>query len=179
MATPEQVVIKHHFRILERSEDGAERLVTGIVADPENIDSYGQMIEEDVVRKMALMFLERFGNMGTDHAKDEDGNPIILNEDIIIVENWVTREEGTVGGERVPKGAWLLTCRIISDEIWQRVVDDELNGYSFEAVVWRIPFENEDDDAITEAISRMEDLLGKTLEVMNRTKTHLQLLEAA
>lgn len=170
--TIEQVVIKNHVRILERTGD-EERLVTGIVADPENVDSYGQMIEEDVVRKMALLFMERFGNMGTDHAKDEEGNPIILNDDIIIVESWVTRNEDVIGGERVPKGAWMLTVRVVNDDIWQRVVNGDLNGYSFEAVVWRIPLD-EDGEEIDEAIARMEEVLGHTVQVINRTRTYLE-----
>lgn len=178
MNTPEQVVIRNHFRIIDRSDDDdAERLITGIVADPENIDSYGQIIDAHVVRKMALNFMERHGDMGTDHAKDDDGNPIVLNDDIVIVENWVTRNKDVIGGEKVPQGAWMLTVRVLSDEIWERVVDGELNGYSFEAIVWRINIE--DDDSIDEAVSRMEKFLGRSVEVINRTKKCIQMLEAA
>jgi hypothetical protein len=173
----ERVVIENKFRIIERSEDEDEQIVTGIVADPENVDSYGQMIEAAVVRKMAHNYMQHHRNLGTDHAKDEDGNPIILNEDIVILESWVTREEGVIGGETVPVGAWVLVVRVLNDEIWQRVLDGELNGYSFEAIVWRVPIE-EVDESLDEAMDRMVELEGKTLDIVRQTERFVDFMAA-
>lgn len=138
----QQVVIRRSFEILERTEVEGERLVTGIVADPENVDSFGNKIGADVIRRAAFGFMERFGNMGVDHQKDDDGNPIVLNDKIWVVESWITREEGIIGGKRVPQGAWVLTSRVADDDIWQDVVDGNLTGYSFEAIVVRVPLQN-------------------------------------
>ena len=134
------VTIKASVRIIERSEaDEEERLVTGVVADPQNVDSYGNIIRENVIREMSYGFMEQFQNTGIDHAKDLEGNPIVLSDQIVIVESWITRDDSEINGVFVPKGAWVMTCRVKDDEIWQGVLAGEYTGYSLEAWCTRVP----------------------------------------
>lgn len=144
----EVIAFRRDFQILEiveRSEsddvDGWERLVTGIVADPINVDSFGSIIPAHIIRQACLKFMEDYQNTGIAHHKDNQGVPILYNDKIVIVENWILRADTVINGVTVPKGAWLLTCRIKDDDIWQDVLDGVFIGYSFEAIAKRQPIE--------------------------------------
>ncbi|MCK5019287.1 MAG: hypothetical protein KAS32_19665 [Candidatus Peribacteraceae bacterium] len=133
-------VVKRFIGFISRSND-EERLVTGIVADPENIDSEGNMIDKEAIRRSALLFMERFGNTGVSHETDSYDYPVVFNDRIKIVESWVAREATTLNDLPVPEGAWLLTYRVLDDEIWEDVKRGALTGFSFEALVKKKPIE--------------------------------------
>lgn len=139
---PEVGFVKRHIALVNREEkkavDGSwERLVTGIVADPENVDSYGNTISAEVIREAAFRFMEDYQNFGINHEKI-DGKPVLYNDKIAVVESWITREKTTIGGTEVPKGAWVLTCRVKDDSIWQGVLDGTYTGFSLEALAKRV-----------------------------------------
>lgn len=137
----ELILYRHSFGIIDRQDkaDGWERIVTGVVADPETVDSYGNIIDAETIRRAALEFMEYFQNMGVNHEKGSDGTPVVLNDQIRILESWVTRGEETINGRRVPAGAWVLTVRILDDEIWEGVLNGEFVGFSLEAICQRVP----------------------------------------
>lgn len=135
--TQQRETVRYQVDFLTRSKD--EQIVTGIVADRENVDSYGNKISEEEIWKSAYKFMETWRNMGVGHDKDKSGRPVILNDKIKILESWVTREETTIGGKRVPAIAWLLTVRILDQKIWEAVKSGQLTGFSFEAKARRIP----------------------------------------
>ena len=112
-----------------------KRVVTGVVADPENIDSEGRKITAEAVESMAWNFLENFCNFGIKHQKDIYGKPVILNNKIKVVESWVTQEVITRNGVKIPIGAWVITVRIHDAIIWDMIVKRELRGFSFEGKV--------------------------------------------
>lgn len=140
----EAIIYRRSFEILDREageQEGWERIVTGVVADPETVDSYGNIMDAETIRRAALEFMEYFQNMGVNHEKGPDGKPVTLNDQIRILESWVTREESIINGRRVPAGAWVLTVRVVSDEIWEGVLNGEFIGFSLEALCQRIPLE--------------------------------------
>jgi len=118
---------------------GWERLVTGVVADPENVDAYGNTISEEEIRTAMLRFMEVFQNTGVNHIKDSAENPVLFNDVIRIVECWQTRNEDYINGVRVPKGAWVMTVRVLDDDIWQGILNGTYTGFSLEAFAKRIP----------------------------------------
>lgn len=120
---------------------GWERLVTGVVAGPENVDSYGGTISEEETRTAMLRFMEEFQNTGINHIKDSVEKPVLFNDVIRVVECWQTRVEQHINGVYVPKGSWVMTVRILDDDIWQGVLDGKYNGFSFEAFAKRVPIE--------------------------------------
>lgn len=119
---------------IQTADGGWERLVTGIVADPENVDVYGGTIDEDEIRNAMIGYMENYMYLGKEHEKDADGNRIALNT-MSIVECWQTRERGIIGDSIVPKGAWVMTLRINDLDIWQNIVDGAYTGFSFEALL--------------------------------------------
>tara|TARA_R110000764_G_scaffold134543_1_gene222605 strand:+ start:125 stop:730 length:606 start_codon:yes stop_codon:yes gene_type:complete len=57
-------------------------------------------------------------------------------EDIFVVESWI--KEGAVdksvnyGFQDLPNGTWFVTMKVENDEIWQKVKDGEVKGFSIE-----------------------------------------------
>ena len=139
----EQILIHRTFDIVDRQtfQDGWERVVTGVVADPINVDSYGNVIDSEEIRQAAWRFMEHFQAIGVDHNKDAEGNPITLSQEFRILESWITREDGYINDVFVPAGAWVLTVRVVSEEMWDGVLSGEYRGFSFEALCERIPLE--------------------------------------
>lgn len=130
-------VIRYRVDFVARQEE--EQIVTGVVADPENVDSYGNKIPEEEIWKAAWKFMELYRNTGVGHERDAKGKPVILNDKIRILESWVTREKTKIGGQSVPAIAWILTVRILDPKIWKAVKRGKLTGFSLEAKTKRIP----------------------------------------
>ena len=142
--TEERFIVKRSVTFVYRSDDD-ERLVTGIVADPINVDSYGNMVDEEAIRRSALLFMERFVNTGVNHQTDSYGRSILFNDRIKVLESWRARADDTLvdeeSGTTAPKGAWILTFRILDDDVWDEVKTEILTGFSFEAIISRKPIE--------------------------------------
>lgn len=128
-----QVIFRYH-KIIERSEIEYERLITSVVADPINIDSYGGSIREEVIERACYSFMENFRNYGVGHIRDEYGNVKNENDKINLVENWITRNDQEINGVFVPKGAWIQTWRINDNELWDQILRGDYTGFSFVAV---------------------------------------------
>lgn len=125
---------KCEFIPVERQKEW-KRVVYGVVADPENVDSEKRRITPEAIESMAWDFLENFCNFGIKHQKDNNGNPIVLNDKIKPVESWITQEKITRNGIKIPIGAWVVAVRIHDDKIWDMVLKGILRGFSFEAKV--------------------------------------------
>lgn len=120
------------FEIIERQED--KQLVTGIVMDPVNVDAFGNRIsDEELIERIAFGFMAKFQDIGTDHASKR-GDP-----KLVVVESFIARTEQKIGNAIVPKGAWVLTVRVMDVKVWERVKRGDLNGFSLEGVFVRIP----------------------------------------
>lgn len=139
----DKIAISSYSKIIERQDTGYERIVTSIVADPENIDTYGGSIEFDVIERAMFKFMETYRNYGIDHVKDFNNEPVNRNESISLLENWMTRNEQEINGVIVPKGAWVQTWRVNDGDIWERIISGDLNGFSFVARAKKRWVENE------------------------------------
>jgi hypothetical protein len=139
----DQFIIKGQFSIIERDEK--KKIVTGIVADPVNVDCYGYSIDREDIEQAAIEYMERYVHTGIDHEKDGDGYPVLYDEVIIVVENWIARTPGNMNGVDYPEGAWLQSHKILDDEIWGRIERKELTGFSFEAACTKVPIEGGKD----------------------------------
>lgn len=124
-------------KILHRQEE--LRVVTGIVMDPVNIDAFGNRVpDKDFIERVAFGFMERFQRVGTDHKLSSAGGTVV-NPKLVVVESYIARQKHKVFGTEVPEGAWILSVKVLDDEVWDRVKRGELNGFSLEGVFVRVP----------------------------------------
>ncbi len=128
------------FEILERQDE--LQVVTGIVMDPENVDAFGNQIpDRDLIERIAFGFMEQFQRIGTDHARQSAEGPTLVNPQLVVVESFIARTEQKIGNAIAPRGAWILSVRVLDSEVWERVKRGELNGFSLEGVFVRVKIE--------------------------------------
>lgn len=118
------VQVTRNVKILKT--DDAKRLVFGEVYAPNVPDTQGDFMLVDDIEQMAHQFMVARRQKMVDENHDNE------ETDTVIVESFIVRE----GDPDFPMpGAWVVGAHVIKDEVWERVVDGTLNGFSMEAMV--------------------------------------------
>jgi hypothetical protein len=95
-----------------------------LVPDTPNV--FGDLWTREAIKEAAYTFMQ--DGFGIDVEHDNiDGS----GEDFYIVETFLVRK----GDPDFIEGAWVVALKIVNADIWQKILDNELNGYSYEAVV--------------------------------------------
>jgi len=110
-------------RFVKAEADDEERFVLGVVLEPEVVDAQGDIYSADEVRQAAHRFMEEFGGLGLQHQ-------MRVNGQVKVLESYLAPADLTLGDVAVKKGTWLLAVHVLADELWKRVKDGELTGFS-------------------------------------------------
>jgi len=106
--------------------DGEKRLVTGVVMEPDEVDSQGDTTDPDAIERAGHNFLAKYNRetqLGLLHKMfGEIG--------VELVESWITPEVMTIGNQKVKKGSWLMTVRVKDDVLWRKIKNGEITGFS-------------------------------------------------
>jgi hypothetical protein len=121
------------FRALKSSP--VERIVTGVVLEPDTID--GTMTEEtegDIyskaeIQKGMYFWMEHAGAPFSFHHVEQGGQRLEPG-DVILLENWQARASLRLGNQDVKEGAWLMTTRVNHKGLWESIVKGEVNSWS-------------------------------------------------
>lgn len=119
--------------ILKKDENGFERVVLGEVLIPEVPNVYGDIHSRENIREFAYWYMANVGNWYWDINHDGED----VEDSIVMVESFIARE----GDPDFIEGSWVMGSWIRDDAIWQQILDGELNGYSWEALVATFPVE--------------------------------------
>jgi len=103
-----------------------EKLVTGIVLEPETIDGQGEIISASEIRKTCFKFMQDFATLGLMHS--------MFPSSLKIIENYIAPVNFKIDGKEVKKGSWLITTKVLDDQIWKAVKSGELKGYSIQGI---------------------------------------------
>lgn len=126
-----------------RKTNVAEKIVYGVVYEPMALDSTGEFMFPEDIRKMAhgFMRLELSKAIDTNHDNVPNGS--------YPIESFIAR----AGDPDYPEGAWVLGVKC-SDELWEKVEKGEINAFSFEAMVVPVDVEVE--------VANVRDRVGVT-----------------
>lgn len=108
--------------IISKSDDDDERIVVGVVYEPDEEDTQGDYATAEEIRTAAYSFME---NGQTYHVMHKG---VAVN--IGVLESYLAPVEFAVGEEIVKKGTWMLTSRIIDADMWADIKSGKLAGYS-------------------------------------------------
>jgi DNA adenine methylase len=118
----------YHFQVeipvLKREDE--KQIVTGIVLEPDEVDAQGDTIGPEPIERTAHNFLARYNRetqLGVMHKMFE-------NQGIELVESWVSPHDFSIGTSVVKKGSWLMSVRVKSADLWKRIKQGEINGFS-------------------------------------------------
>jgi len=109
-----------------------KRQVFGEVLVPNAVDGQGHIYSQAEVEKAAHYWMKEFSQLGEMHkAMLGDGQISIL--ETFVAPSSFTFSDGD--NERtIKKGTWLLKVYVEDDEIWEKVKNGELNGFSIGGV---------------------------------------------
>lgn len=106
-----------------------KQIVFAEVYAPGIIDSHGDMMLSDQIEKAAHRFIRA---QLTDRVDIMHDNRLI---EASVVESFIARENDP---DFLP-GAWVVGIKVDDSDVWRKIEDGELNGFSFEAFVKKIP----------------------------------------
>lgn len=137
-----------------------KQIVYGVVYAPGEIDAHGEtMLAEDVETMchefMRLVALNKGAVIDTEHDN------VALSA--FPVECYIEKEEGNDW----PVGSWVMGVKIEDPGIWSDVKKGRLNGFSFEAMVRKLP--------VVVEVELEPDMVGKTAE--NEGHDHVFFME--
>lgn len=118
--------------LLKSLDPNDERYVLGIVLEPEVVDAQGDIYSVEEIRAAAHRFMEEFGGLGFMHR-------LRVNGQVKVLESYLAPTDFALGELTVRKGTWLLAVRVLSDELWDRVKNGELTGFSIGGSARRVP----------------------------------------
>lgn len=113
-----------------KKTDDEQRIAYAEVYAPNVLDTHGEYMSAEDVAELAHRFMQM-----PDLSKSIDTNHDNVPNGSYPVESFIARE----GDPDFTPGAWVLGTKIVDDEVWNAVKTGELNGYSFEAYVKKVP----------------------------------------
>ena len=85
---------------------------------------------KETIRKASQLFLKKSNqsNATIEHAKKIDG--------MTVVESWIVedtkKDKSALYEFNVPEGTWMIAMKVDNDEVWKKVKDGEIKGFSIE-----------------------------------------------
>lgn len=174
--------------LLEKDE---KHLVLGAVLIPNRPiyrnDSFGEYyieFDEKVIEKLSYDFMKRALNQSVtlDHSTDA--------KNISVVESWIKTSEEDKSNKwfNLPIGTWFAAMKVDDDKVWERVKNEELNGFSIESFVsleeLKLSKQNKESDMeVNESFwdklaQVIKDILGKN-EVENAEEVAEEVVDEA
>lgn len=102
-----------------------ERVVFAEILVPETPNVYNDYWTREAVKEAAYGFMKNGFGIDINHDNvDRTG-------DVYVVESFIARD----GDPDFISGSWVVAMKIENDEIWQAILDGDINGYSYEALM--------------------------------------------
>lgn len=127
-------------RVLVNKEDSAEKLVYGVVYEPDSIDAHEDFMTAEEIEKAAHTFMKDYRNLDKQHDFVPGAGE--------VVESYVAPDDFTVGGETIKKGSWVLVTKA-TDEVWEAIQKGEITGYSMAGTAEAIEVEKQEDEHVS------------------------------
>ncbi|CAI6221798.1 XkdF-like putative serine protease domain-containing protein [Bacillus subtilis] len=124
MKSEKQPDFQKEVKVLAK-EEGEQKLVYGIVYEPDTVDAHGDFMTAAEIEKAAHGFLKDAREIDKQH--DFKGG---VGE---VVESYVAPADFEMNGETIKKGSWVLVTKA-SEEIWEEIKKGEITGYSMAGV---------------------------------------------
>ncbi|RLA05764.1 MAG: hypothetical protein DRQ47_00295 [Gammaproteobacteria bacterium] len=111
---------------LVKNDLGQEQVVMAEVLIPDQVNVYGDFHTMESIKQFAYSFAESGFGIDINHDNiDSTGS-------LLVVESFLVRESDK---DFPIEGSWVVGILVRDDEIWQDILDGELNGLSYESIV--------------------------------------------
>lgn len=117
-------------RLLRKDSNDFERIVFAEVLIPDVPDTYGDIHTKEAIREFAYKYMVSGFSIDVGHDN------IDVSEGVHIIESFIARD----GDSMFTHGSWVVALYVSDDNVWEKVLDGEINGFSYEALVTRSTF---------------------------------------
>ena len=101
--------------------DDPQKLVYGVVYEPETEDAHGDYMDAETIEKAAHSFMEDYQQIDKQHDFTTSAGK--------VVESYVAPVDMTIEDTTITKGTWVLVTKA-TDEMWEDIQKGEFTGYS-------------------------------------------------
>jgi hypothetical protein len=175
----ESPAIEENFIALKKHEvelkevDAEKRILMGAALVP-NKQIYRRnkdkefyiYFSEDTVRKASELFLMRSNQNNATYEHERK-----MLDGMSVVESWIIEDEKTDKSRlynfNLPKGTWMISMKVNNDDVWQKVKDGEVKGFSIEGHFvdkYEMSLQQNEEDEI---IAFLKEILDTKLETYN------------
>jgi phage head maturation protease len=175
----ESPAIEENFIALKKHEvelkevDAEKRILMGAALVPNkqiyrrNKDKeYYIYFSEDTVRKASELFLMRSNQNNATYEHERK-----MLDGMSVVESWIIEDEKTDKSRlynfNLPKGTWMISMKVNNDDVWQKVKDGDVKGFSIEGHFvdkYEMSIQQNEEDEI---IAFLKEILDTKLETYN------------
>jgi len=107
--------------------DSKQQKVYAVVLEPRVVDAQGDWESDEEVEKAAHSWLENFQQVGIGHKGEH-------RSDIVPCESYIAPTDFEMGGQTIPKGAWVLGVHVKDAGLWQKIEKSEYTGFSVQGL---------------------------------------------
>ena len=138
----EWIALSKQAKIELKTLDEEQRVIIGLVLEPnkkvyrnQGGEEFEIFFSEDTIKDLSHNFFKQ--GYQTNSSIEHSGNRV---EGVSFVESWIVldsdNDKSNALGFNYPKGSWLATMKIDSDEVWEGYVKDgKVKGFSIDAFV--------------------------------------------
>lgn len=124
--------------------DDPQKLVYGVVYEPDVEDAHGDYMDAETIEKAAHTFMEDYQQIDKQHDFTTNAGK--------VVESYVAPVDMEIGETPITKGTWVLVTKA-TDEMWEGIQKGEFTGYSLAGT------------------AQVEEIKKQTTDNFNRRKT--------
>lgn len=107
-------------KLLTKSDD-PQKLVYGVVYEPDVEDIHGDFMDAETIEKAAHGFMADYQQIDKQHDFTTNAGK--------VVESYVAPVDMTIGETIITKGTWVLVTKA-TDEMWESIQKGDFTGYS-------------------------------------------------
>lgn len=116
-------------KFVVRDDRKWERVVIGEILLPDTPNSYGDIMSREAIKEFAYAYMMKGYQIDVNHDN------VVVDDVVSVVESFIAR----AGDPDFIEGSWVIAMKINDLDLWQRILDGEINGYSYEALVTMLP----------------------------------------
>lgn len=113
-------------RLVVREDKQWEKYVMAELLIPDVVNNWGDIYTRESIRRFAEAYAEKGYGMDINHDNED-----VNKTKCYVVESFIAR----AGDPDFVEGSWVLGVKVIDDDLWNDILDDTINGFSYEAMV--------------------------------------------
>jgi len=112
----------HSTSVVLKKVDADQRLILGVVLEPDAFDLHNDIYTADEVRKACENFNANCMRGNVEHLVNTDS--------LVVTKSFILEVDATIGEQVVKAGSWLIEMKVNNDELWELTKSGDFTGFS-------------------------------------------------